>query len=123
MKNDIYILFLHDALPIDHLRLRYYYNSNLYDIQQILDHEFNDLQSSLPLPTLNREEFKEFIELALSIINEPVELSKFGSKILETSVYDNVMQLVFDKIIELIEIEHYALLPIVSLNLPKLCDH
>ncbi|GBC53683.2 hypothetical protein GLOIN_2v1881038 [Rhizophagus irregularis DAOM 181602=DAOM 197198] len=99
----------------------------------------------LTLPTLpaNLENFDNDFskfdkELILSIINDTVEFSKYGSKILQMAINEissvgnsnemckYAIQLVFDKIIELIETENYhymALLPIISLKLPELCDH
>ncbi|PKK80848.1 hypothetical protein RhiirC2_723329, partial [Rhizophagus irregularis] len=80
----------------------------------------------LTLPTLpaNLENFDNDFskfdkELILSIINDTVEFSKYGSKILQMAINEissvgnsnemckYAIQLVFDKIIELIETENY----------------
>src|SRR5581483_4982749 len=81
----------------DFLRLRYFWRNDVnnnyewvdtFDIQKCLNDEFNDSRSSLPPPNfksifkninINDAEYKELIQY---IINDPVELLKFGSEIL-----------------------------------------
>src|SRR5207248_7575595 len=69
-----------------------------------------------------------FFENYKSIINDQVEFSKFGSKLLEIAIErknNYVVQSIFGKIIELIENEDYSmvLLPIISIKLPELYNH
>jgi len=102
-------------------------------IQEILDNEFNDFVFSLPSPNFItifenfNDEYDFHKELVLSIINDPVEFSKFGSNVLEIAIDKNeesIVQLIFDQIFKLIENnlaeDNKYLLQIISLNLPKL---
>ncbi len=65
----------------------------------------------------------------LSIINNPVEFSKFGSEILSIAIdkqNDYIVQSIFNKIFKLIEDEevnsYMTLLPLIISKLPLLCD-
>ena len=68
--------------------------------------------------------------LVLNIIDNPMEFSKFGLKILETAIYNkknNTIEFIFKKIFEIIDNNnnnyYYNYMSIISLSLPKLCDH
>jgi hypothetical protein len=59
-----------------------------------------------------------------------MEFSKFGSEILEMAIdnkKDDNIQLIFKKIFEIIENDNYYYynyyMSIISLSLPKLCEH
>src|SRR5581483_348133 len=113
-------------------------------IQDILDNEFDGLHSSLPSPNFTNlyeiqinEEYndkdlyknsKKFDKLTLNIINNPVEFPKFGLEILEVAIenkIDSIVQKVFDKILDITKnnICYYNNIRIISLHLPKLCNH
>ena len=99
-------------------------------IKEILSKEFDDASTSLPSPNFVNifEEFykTEYKELVLRIIDDdPVEFSKFGSKILEIAIdknIDTIVHKIFDKI-GAVSTKNMMLLSFISLNLPKLCDH
>ena len=114
---------------------KYYSNENIDDfkilLQEILDNEFKDSLTSLPSPNftwlIENYQVNKYKNLIKYIINDPIEFSKFGSKLLEIAIRENrkdVIQSIFDKIIELVEKEDYgiALLPIISIKLPDLID-
>src|SRR6266542_1482662 len=68
--------------------------------------------------------------LLLSIINNPVEFSKFGSEILKIAIEkrnDYIVHSIFNKIFKLIEDEevnsYMTLLPLIISKLPILCDN
>ncbi|PKC09586.1 hypothetical protein RhiirA5_415467 [Rhizophagus irregularis] len=106
----------------------------------MLNDEFNDLQTSLPSPNFinifrmienRKDKDEEYKALILYIINDPIEFSKFGSEILKVVINEkndfiiHIIQLIFDKIIELIKKNSadYSYMALISLYLPKLCDH
>jgi hypothetical protein len=77
----------------------------------------------------------KYKELTQYIINDPVELSKFGSEILRWAIWrehNDIIQLIFDKLFKFIKI--YAQneqsynnicksLFLISKELPELCNH
>ncbi|CAG8485928.1 17254_t:CDS:2 [Rhizophagus irregularis] len=106
----------------------------------MLNDEFNDLQTSLPSPNFinifrmienRKDKDEEYKALILYIINDPIEFLKFGSEILKVVINEkndfiiHIIQLIFDKIIELIKKNSadYSYMALISLYLPKLCDH
>jgi hypothetical protein len=137
-KQGIFIYTVEDSL-----KLRYFWNNKYWssrDYQKMLNDEFNDLQTSLPSPNFinifrmienRKDEDEEYKALILYIINDPIEFSKFGSEILKVVINEkndfiiHIIQLIFDKIIELIKKNSadYSYMALISLYLPKLCDH
>src|SRR5581483_9260064 len=140
-----YGIFIYTIVE-DFIRIRYCFYLYYYvswnsiqpkSIQGVLDDEFNDSQSSLPLPnfeTILNNDVK-YKELTQYIINDPVELSKFGSKILRWAICynrDDTTQLIFDNLFEFIKIYTQSeqcyndicnLLFLISKELPELCNH
>ncbi|CAB5376317.1 unnamed protein product [Rhizophagus irregularis] len=137
-KQGIFIYTVEDSL-----KLRYFWNNKYWssrDYQKMLNDEFNDLQTSLPSPNFinifrmienRKDKDEEYKALILYIINDPIEFSKFGSEILKVVINEkndfiiHIIQLIFDKIIELIKKNSadYSYMALISLYLPKLCDH
>ncbi|CAB4436776.1 unnamed protein product [Rhizophagus irregularis] len=128
-KHGIFIYTVYEDL----IRLRYFWMKNIMNddtIQELLNKEFISTHNSLPLPNL--EDILKFSkdiydQLVLSIINEPEEFSKFGPKILQIAIdhkQDPIIQLIFEKIYELIKNNpaNYGYLTFISLHLPNLCD-
>ncbi|UZO01975.1 uncharacterized protein OCT59_020481 [Rhizophagus irregularis] len=78
-----------------------------------------------------KDKDEEYKALILYIINDPIEFLKFGSEILKVVINEkndfiiHIIQLIFDKIIELIKKNSadYSYMALISLYLPKLCDH
>ncbi|RIA84731.1 hypothetical protein C1645_831819 [Glomus cerebriforme] len=112
-RNDI--KFINDYIPL---------------IKKVLANEFNDSKSSIPCPRFfisrrlsgNLNTFYDF----KGFINDTLAFSKFGSEILKIAINDrndDIVQHIIDKTFESIKNDHdyMALLPFVSLNLPKLC--
>ncbi|CAB4437896.1 unnamed protein product [Rhizophagus irregularis] len=114
-------------------------NNNENDIKlindhfkKLLDNEFNDHKSSIPLTTNIFGKY-EFEQEAVNIINDRVSFRKFGTKILKIAVKknykncDDIVQQTIDKIIESITSNSgdykTTLLPFISLNLPELCHN
>ncbi|RGB41832.1 hypothetical protein C1646_751605 [Rhizophagus diaphanus] len=110
-KNDI--KFINDYIPL---------------IKKVLANEFDDSKSSIPCPRffVSRKSIDAFYDFK-SFINNKLALLKFGSEILNIAIKDrndDVVQHILDQTFESIKNNHnyVALLPFVSLNLPKLCD-
>ncbi|CAG8655052.1 11477_t:CDS:2 [Rhizophagus irregularis] len=110
-----------------------------YHFKKLLDNEFNDYRSSIPLSKLlklwneNDTTFgweNIFKPMVIKIINDRKLFIKFGSEILKITIkknYDDIVQQIIDKIIESITSNSgdykNTLLPFISLNLPELCQN